>query len=225
MACERSWCLIWHQVVVSRKSQTTMGSLQMLASELADTEPSRQLPVPPGGCADGGARTGEEVRFTWKLENFAAFRTILETRKVFSRYAHSDSNRDVFVAGIIFSAQIFIISLTTSAYGEAWELSGTQENSRKHHCDLIFGPMDGKPVLLYDYPAEGEVTAALHVYRFFAAEGCKLRVGAYTSLNTLCTYLESDVSAEGQAERNFWVSFLVPAGSCMTNGGLNFMTI
>lgn len=42
--------------------------------------------------------------------------------------------------------------------------------------------------------------------RFFAAEGCKLRVGAYTSLNTLCTYLESDVSADGQAERNFWVS-------------------
>ena len=42
--------------------------------------------------------------------------------------------------------------------------------------------------------------------RFFAAEGCKLRVGAYTSLDTLCTYLESDVSAEGQAERNFWVS-------------------
>ena len=42
--------------------------------------------------------------------------------------------------------------------------------------------------------------------RFFAAEGCKLRVGAYTSLNILCTYLESDVSAEGQAERNFWVS-------------------
>ena len=42
--------------------------------------------------------------------------------------------------------------------------------------------------------------------RFFAAEGCKLRVGAYTSLNTLCTYLESDVCADGQAERNFWVS-------------------
>ena len=42
--------------------------------------------------------------------------------------------------------------------------------------------------------------------RFFAAEGCKLRVGAYTSLHTLCTYLESDVSADGQAERNFWVS-------------------
>jgi hypothetical protein len=92
-----------------------MGPLQMLASELADIEPSRQLPAPPGGCADGGARTGEEVRFTWKLENFAAFRTILETRKVFSRYAHSDSNREVFAAGIIFSAQIFMICLTTSA--------------------------------------------------------------------------------------------------------------
>ena len=42
--------------------------------------------------------------------------------------------------------------------------------------------------------------------RFFAAEGCKLLVGAYTSLNTLCTYLESEVSAEGQAEKNFWVN-------------------
>lgn len=48
-------------------------------------------------------------------------------------------------------------------------------------------------------------------------------MGAYTSLNTLCTYLESDVSAEGQAERNFWVSFLVPARFCMTDGGLNGM--
>ena len=72
--------------------------------------------------------------------------------------------------------------------------------------------MDEETVLLCDYPAEGEFRASHHVYRFFAADGCKLRVGAYTSLNTLCTYLESDVSAEGQAERNFWVSFLVPAG-------------
>lgn len=46
-------------------------------------------------------------------------------------------------------------------------------------------------------------------------------MGAYTSLNTLCTYLESDVSAEGQAERNFWVSLLVPARFCITGGGLN----
>ncbi len=46
--------------------------------------------------------------------------------------------------------------------------------------------------------------------RFFAAEGCKLRVGAYTSLNTLCTYLESDVAADGQAERNFWVGHWSP---------------
>ena len=59
----------------------------MLASELAGTEPSRQLTGPPGGSADraAAARTGEEVRFTWRLENFAAFRSILETRKVFSR--------------------------------------------------------------------------------------------------------------------------------------------
>ncbi len=35
-------------------------------------------------------------------------------------------------------------------------------------------------------------------------------MGAYTSLHTLCTYLESDVSADGQAERNFWVSNYIP---------------
>ena len=60
----------------------------MLASELAGIEPSRQLIAEPGGGADkaAAAKTGEEVRFTWRLENFAAFRSILETRKVFSRY-------------------------------------------------------------------------------------------------------------------------------------------
>ena len=57
--------------------------------------------------------------------------------------------------------------------------------------------------------------------RFFAAEGCKLRVGAYTSLNTLCTYLESDVSAEGQAERNFWVSASSPASAETSSGVLS----
>lgn len=59
----------------------------MLASELAGIEPSRQLIAPPGGVdRAGGARIGEEVRFTWRLENFAAFKTILETRKIFSRW-------------------------------------------------------------------------------------------------------------------------------------------
>ena len=59
----------------------------MLASELAGIEPSRQLITPPGGADRAvGARTGEEVRFTWRLENFAAFKTILETRKIFSRW-------------------------------------------------------------------------------------------------------------------------------------------
>ena len=59
----------------------------MVASDLAGIESSRQLTAPPGGGADRAtaARTGEEVRFTWRLENFAAFRSILETRKVFSR--------------------------------------------------------------------------------------------------------------------------------------------
>lgn len=63
------------------------SALQMLASELAGAEPSRQLTAPPGGSASRApaARTGEEVRFTWRLENFAAFKNILETRKVFSR--------------------------------------------------------------------------------------------------------------------------------------------
>lgn len=41
--------------------------------------------------------------------------------------------------------------------------------------------------------------------RFFAAEGCKLRLGAYTSYSTLCTYLESDSTTAAGQERNFWV--------------------
>lgn len=53
--------------------------------------------------------------------------------------------------------------------------------------------------------APGAEGWGVYACRFFAAEGCKLRMGAYTSLNTLCTYLESDVGAEGQGERNFWV--------------------
>ena len=62
-------------------------ALQMLACELAGTEPSRALMAPPAADAElaTAARTGEEVRFTWRLENFPAFRSILETRKVFSR--------------------------------------------------------------------------------------------------------------------------------------------
>ena len=63
------------------------AAAQMIASELAGIEPSQQLAAPPGGGADRApaARSGEEVRFTWRLENFTAFRSILETRKVFSR--------------------------------------------------------------------------------------------------------------------------------------------
>lgn len=41
--------------------------------------------------------------------------------------------------------------------------------------------------------------------RFFTAEGCKLRLGTYTSYNTMCTYLESDSTAAAGQERNFWV--------------------
>lgn len=120
----------------------------MLASELAGIEPSRQPPAPPGGGADGCARTGEEVRFTWKLENFAAFRTILETRKVFSRYAHSHSNREVFAAGINFSAQIFMTCLMTLAQCSRNSLgtSGTREkNCKNHPFNLNLGPRMRKP--------------------------------------------------------------------------------
>ena len=53
------------------------------------------LPAPADGgsssVADGdavaGAGDGTKVRFTWRLENLAAFRSILEQRKVFSRCA------------------------------------------------------------------------------------------------------------------------------------------
>lgn len=46
------------------------------------------LPPPPAEVAvDESTVRGTKVRFTWRLDNFAAFRTILETRKVFSRCA------------------------------------------------------------------------------------------------------------------------------------------
>ena len=43
--------------------------------------------------------------------------------------------------------------------------------------------------------------------RYFTAEGCELRIGAYESLATLCIYLESDPGAApgGAGERNHWV--------------------
>ena len=43
--------------------------------------------------------------------------------------------------------------------------------------------------------------------RYFTAEGCELRIGAYESLSTLCVYLESDAGGAGGAagERNHWV--------------------
>lgn len=56
-----------------------------------------QLPIldmPPGAAPRNimAALEGQDVtpdrtkvRFTWRLDNFAAFKTILETRKVFSR--------------------------------------------------------------------------------------------------------------------------------------------
>jgi hypothetical protein len=43
--------------------------------------------------------------------------------------------------------------------------------------------------------------------RYFTAEGCELRIGAYESLSTLCIYLESDAGGAPGApgERNHWV--------------------
>lgn len=45
-------------------------------------------PPPPEAAVDESKARGTKVRFTWRLDNFAAFRTILETRKVFSRCAN-----------------------------------------------------------------------------------------------------------------------------------------
>lgn len=48
------------------------------------------LPPPPAEVAlEESTVRGTKVRFTWRLENFAAFRTILDSRKVFSRWPSS----------------------------------------------------------------------------------------------------------------------------------------
>ncbi|BDA47782.1 probable MATH domain and coiled-coil domain-containing protein At3g at N-terminal half [Coccomyxa sp. Obi] len=116
-------CIFAAEVLMLRETseakQVPVEDMMMGVTALA-------LPPPPAEVAlEESTVRGTKVRFTWRLENFAAFRTILDSRKVFSR--------------------------------------------------------------------------------FFAAEGCKLRLGAYTSYSTLCTYLESDSTTAAGQERNFWV--------------------
>ncbi len=41
------------------------------------------------GEKGAGSSSAAKVRFTWRLENLVAFRSILETRKVFSRCARA----------------------------------------------------------------------------------------------------------------------------------------
>ena len=46
--------------------------------------------------------------------------------------------------------------------------------------------------------------------RFFAVDGCRLRLGVYESFDTLCIYLESDALGAGP-ERNYWVKYRIAA--------------
>ena len=42
-------------------------------------------PPPPPDRSAGPAARGRKVCFTWRIENFLAFKEIMETRKIFSR--------------------------------------------------------------------------------------------------------------------------------------------
>jgi hypothetical protein len=47
--------------------------------------------VPPADRSGGPAAQGRKIKFTWRIENFVAFKEIMETRKIFSRHALSAS--------------------------------------------------------------------------------------------------------------------------------------
>lgn len=42
-------------------------------------------PAPPADRSAGPAARGRKVCFSWRIENFLAFKEIMETRKIFSR--------------------------------------------------------------------------------------------------------------------------------------------
>ena len=42
--------------------------------------------VPPADRSAGPAAQGRKIKFTWRIENFMAFKEIMETRKIFSRW-------------------------------------------------------------------------------------------------------------------------------------------
>jgi hypothetical protein len=41
--------------------------------------------VPPADRSAGPAAQGKKIKFTWRIENFMAFKEIMETRKIFSK--------------------------------------------------------------------------------------------------------------------------------------------
>jgi hypothetical protein len=61
------------------------------SSELRTGSPASELTSLPSGAAPGGQSRRVCASFAWRVENFGAFKEILETRKIFSRYFSAGS--------------------------------------------------------------------------------------------------------------------------------------
>ena len=116
-------------------------------------QPSAPLALPGG--AEKGA-DGVKVRFTWRIENWTAWKDVMETRKIFSRCA-SPEGRDAR-------------HRTHGGGLRAAHQHIRQPGSAAHLPEMILmRNRNSKPV-----PG-----------RYFTAEGYELRIGAYASLAML----------------------------------------
>ena len=61
------------------------------SSELRTGSPASELTSLPAGAAPAGQQRRVCASFAWRVENFGAFKEILETRKIFSRYFSAGS--------------------------------------------------------------------------------------------------------------------------------------
>ncbi len=134
-----------------------------------------------------------KTRFSWRIENFVAFKEIMETRKIFSRYK---SLRNISPFSTI------ILTFPLASFGRPLSLIDA--------CQLVSLP-DLSLFLNIRVQASLErrwTETRLLLSRFFSVEGCDLRIGVYESFDTLCIYLESDAFGSG-LERNYWVKYRI----------------
>lgn len=74
-------CSLSTPLTLSRCSQVPVGDMP---EGVIVAQPSAPLAL-PGGAEKGD--DGVKVRFTWRIENWTAWKDVMETRKIFSRCA------------------------------------------------------------------------------------------------------------------------------------------